>query len=85
MNSALGWGTEIAKLNSALGWGRKVAKLNSALGWGRKITGSTEISYYVIIGIDPEVCHGFGPDLDCRQLNLTTGTVRPYRLPNFKL
>ncbi len=24
---------------------------------------------YVIIGIDPSVCHGFGPDLDCRQLN----------------
>ena len=69
MNSAHGLGREIVKLNSALGWGRKIAKFNSALGWGRKITVSTKISYYVITGIDPSVCHGFGPDLGCRQLN----------------
>ncbi len=69
MNSALGWGRKIEKLNSALGWGRNTVKLNSALGWGRKIIWSTKISHYVIIGIDPSVCHGLGPDLDCRQLN----------------
>ncbi len=63
MDSALGWGRRTVKLNSALGWGGTIVKLNSALGWGRKI------SCYVIIGIDPSVCHGFGPDLDCRQLN----------------
>ncbi len=56
-------------MNSALGWGRKIAKLNSVLGWGRKITGSTKISYNVIIGIDPSICHVFGPDPDYRQLN----------------
>ncbi len=55
MNSALGWGREIVKFNSALGWGRKTVKLNSALGWGRKIIGSTKISDYVIIGIDPSL------------------------------
>ncbi len=69
LNSALGWGRKIIKLNSALGWGRNTVKLNSALGQGGKIIGSTKISCYVIIGIDPSVYHGFGPDLDCRQLN----------------
>ena len=68
MNSALGWGRKIVNLNSALGWGRNIVKLNSALGWGRKIIGSTKISDYVIIGIEPSVSRGFGPDLDCRQL-----------------
>ncbi len=69
MNSALGRGRKIVKLNSALGWGGNTVKLNPALGWGMKIIGSTKISCYVIKGIDPSVCHGFGPDLDCRQLN----------------
>ncbi len=49
----------MVKLNSALGWGGNIVKLNSALECSR----TTQISYYVIIGIDPSVCHGFGPDL----------------------
>ena len=56
-------------MNSALGWGRRKVKLNSVLGRGSTIIGSTKINDYVIIGIDPSVCRGFGPDLNCRQLN----------------
>ena len=73
MNSALGWGRKILQLNSALGWDGNIVpvQLNSAPGWDRKIIRLTKISDYVIIyeKSPSSACHGFGPDLDCRQLN----------------
>ena len=69
VNPALGWGRKIIKFNSDLLWGGNIVNPNSALGWGGKIIGLTKISDYVIIGIESSVCHGFGPDLDCRQFN----------------
>ncbi len=50
-----------------------MVRLNAALGSGGEIIGSTKISYYVIIGIDPSVCHGFGFGLHTAQLSLRAG------------
>ena len=66
---ALGHCIMALEVNSALGLGRKIVKFNAALERGTKINGLTKTSDYFIIGIEPSVCHGFGPDLDCRQLN----------------
>ncbi len=45
-----------------------------------EIIWTTKISHYVIIWIEPSVCHRFGPDLDCRQLNLSPRAYRPLDL-----